>query len=163
MPFPVNYRQAYSPYTEYVNGYGGNNNCHHKKISYFDFFKGFYGPPVGFYDVPYHGINDLSEQEGFNGYPKRGNRGFRGGRGRGGQRSRNTKNEKFVFIPLTYDSLKHFFVSTDAANTNNDQQEGENTTTTNNNNNNNVSKHRQRRQQRGTNDNGSGAEQQTDG
>lgn len=63
-------------------------------------FKGFYGPPSGFYGQPYRGVTDLSEQEGFNGYPVRGARGFRGGRPRGGRRGRVPKNEKFVFFNL---------------------------------------------------------------
>ena len=96
MPFAVNYRQVYSPYTDYVNGRGG------KVITVIDrvllFSIGFYGPPGGFYGAPHRGINDLSEQEGFPGYPKRGNRGYRGGRGRGGQRNQAVKSDKFVCL-----------------------------------------------------------------
>ncbi len=61
------------------------------------FCKGYFGPPGGFYGPTYRTVSDVSEQEGFNGYPVRGNRGFRGGRGRGGGRGRITKNEKFDF------------------------------------------------------------------
>ncbi len=69
-----------------------------KKLHVLIFFKGYFVSPAGFYGPSDHGVSDLSEQEGFNGYPVRGNRGFRGGRGRGGgQRGRITKTEKFVF------------------------------------------------------------------
>ncbi|CAF4557050.1 unnamed protein product, partial [Rotaria magnacalcarata] len=51
-----------------------------------------YPPPGGYYGSSYHG--DLSEQDGTNDYPVRGNRGFRGGRrGRGRRRAQITKNE----------------------------------------------------------------------
>ena len=73
-----------------------------EKILYSESFfssEGYYGPPSGFYGVPY---GDLSEQEGYTGYPVRGNRAPRGGRGRGGRGRRNTKTEKFVFLSMTY-------------------------------------------------------------
>jgi hypothetical protein len=65
------------------------------------FLKGYYGPPAPYYGQPYHGRNDLSEQEGgYNDFPFRGNRGYRGGRGRGrgrgAWRGRGAKSEKFV-------------------------------------------------------------------
>ncbi|CAF4446781.1 unnamed protein product [Rotaria socialis] len=123
IPFYGDYYQAYSHYANYMNG-----------------ADGMYPPPGGYYGPSYHG--DLSEQDGTNDYPVRGNRGFRGGRGRRDRRrAQVTKNE------------------TDENNTtanNNEQQPGENADPNKHRN----PKRRQRRPKRETNENDASSEQQ---